>query len=174
MEDKQLKNVIIYDSWFELFDKLTEEQVGKFMMGISRWRKGEPLTCDDPLVLGILWNAEKQLQDMRTNYQKKVETNRENGKKGGRPKKKSNPTVTQDNPKNPMGYSKTQPNPQNLKEKEKEKEKDREIEKDKTITITGKEVTRDEKRRVKEFRECKSALFDELVKSIENENLQEY
>ena len=24
---KQLKNIIIYDSWFELFDKLTEEQI---------------------------------------------------------------------------------------------------------------------------------------------------
>jgi len=125
---KELKNIIIYDSWFDIFDRLTEQQVGKFMMSISRWRQGEELTCDDPLVLGILWNAEKQLVDMRTNYIKKVESNRENGKKGGRPKKvnqsqpKVNQTITQINPKNPMGYSKTQPNPQNLKEKEREME----------------------------------------------------
>ena len=121
--DKKLKNIIIYDSWFDLFDRLTEEQVGKFMMSISRWRQGEPLTCDDPLVLGILWNAEKQLEDMRTNYNKKVEASRENGKKGGRPK----------NPKNPMGYSKTQPNPQNLKEKERESKNKNKSKKDNII-----------------------------------------
>jgi len=132
--DKKLKNIIIYDSWFDIFDRLTEEQVGKFMMSISRWRQGKPLTCEDPLVLGILWNAEKQLEDMRTNYIKKVESNRENGKKGGRPKK-VNPTITEVNPKNPMGYSKTQPNPQNLKERERESKKKREKENTSTSIV---------------------------------------
>ena len=150
---KELKNIIIYDSWFDIFDRLTEQQVGKFMMSISRWRQGKELTCDDPLVLGILWNAEKQLVDMRTNYNKKVETNRENGKKGGRPK----------NPKNPMGYSKTQPNPQNLKEKEKEKEK--EIKKKKYNTTHSSKAIKE--KGGMEF----SSAFGDILKVIENETV---
>tara|TARA_R110002153_G_scaffold272843_1_gene442216 strand:+ start:172 stop:660 length:489 start_codon:yes stop_codon:yes gene_type:complete len=161
---EQLKNIIIYDSWFDIFDKLTEEQVGKFMMSISRWRQGKPLTCDDPLVLGVLWNAEKQLEDMRTNYIKKVESNRENGKKGGRPKK-VNPTVTEVNPKNPMGYSKTQPNPQNLKEKEKEKEKESKNKNKKYNTIHSSKA-------IKEKGGMKfSDAFDNILKTIEHETV---
>jgi hypothetical protein len=116
------KNIIIYDSWFDIFEtQLTDEQVGKFIKSIGRWKNGDELTSDDAEVRGMLFAIKRDLIGMEENYQKKVNTNRENGSKGGRPKK---PTITQENPNNPIGYSITQPNPQNLKEKEKEKEKD--------------------------------------------------
>jgi len=117
MESK-IKNVIIYDSWFEMFEnKLTEEQIGKFMKAIGRWKNGEALQCEDPMVYGILIPIEKDLNDMFQNYKNKVERNRENGKKGGRPNNNPN------NPNNPTGSLETHDNPNNLKDKDKDKEK---------------------------------------------------
>lgn len=54
----------------------------------------------------FLWDGLKMDID-RSNeaYQKKVETNRANGQKGGRPTK---PKETQENPENPVGFSETQ------------------------------------------------------------------
>ena len=43
-------------------------------------------------------------------YESRVTANRENGKKGGRPKK---PKGNEENPKNPLVYSKTEENPEN-------------------------------------------------------------
>jgi hypothetical protein len=54
------------------------------------------------------------------NYSKKVETNKRNGVLGGRPKTQNNP----------MGFSETQPNPQNLKDKDKDKDKEKDKEKE--------------------------------------------
>jgi hypothetical protein len=119
----RLKNVIIYNSWFDAFEnRLTDEQVGKLMKAIGRWKNGQDLISDDTKVEGMLILLEKDLNDMVEEYNRKCEINRENGKKGGRPNK------TQHNPENPLGYLETQmvlakptltqPNPENLKEKE--------------------------------------------------------
>jgi hypothetical protein len=122
-----MKNIIIYDSHFELMNSLTNEQSGILIKAIGLFRLGEEPTITDSLVLGIFMAIKRDFIIQSENYEKKVKTNQENGKKGGRP---SNPIGNTNNPKNPIGLLETQPNPQNLKDKDKDKEKEKEKEKD--------------------------------------------
>ena len=139
--EKRLENVIIYHSWFQSFEnKLSDEQVGKFMKSIGRWKDGDDLYCDDPLVAGMLIPVEKDLNDMLNNYNKKVERNRANGSKGGRPRKtQTEPNETQDNPNNPMGFLETHSNPKNLKDKDRDKDIERDIDIESKIA-TGEKI----------------------------------
>ena len=109
-----MKTIILLQSLLDTFEDLSKEQVGEFVLQLNRWRKGEDVRFDDPLLQGLWFGVKFQYEEMKLKYDNKCETNKENGKKGGRPNK------TQDNPKNPNGFSITQPNPKNLKEKEKE------------------------------------------------------
>lgn len=71
---------------------------------------GEPLPALSPAVQMAFNIVRQQLDRDASKYERIVERNRQNGARGGRPKK------TQENPKNPMGYletQKTQRNPKN-------------------------------------------------------------
>ena len=118
------KHTIIYQSHFELMDNLSDEQAGILIKSIGLFQKGIEPTIKDPLVMGIFLAIKRDFIVQAENYAKKVKANRENGSKGGRPK------LTQQNPNNPMGFSETQANPQNLKDKDKDKDKARDIDKD--------------------------------------------
>jgi hypothetical protein len=115
-----MKNVIIYESHFELLNNLTDEQAGSLIKAIGLFRNRIEPIITDPLVLGIFIAIKRDFEIQSINYQKKVEVNRQNGKYGGRPK----------NPNNPDGFNETHPNPQNLKDKDKDKDKEKDIEKE--------------------------------------------
>lgn len=132
-----MKNIIIYESHFELMNSLTDEQAGILIKAVGLFRLGQEPTITDSLVLGIFMAIKRDFIIQSENYQKKVKINQENGKKGGRP---SNPIGNTNNQQNPVGLLETQPNPQNLKDKDKDKEKD--IEKD-NIQLPGKAVSND-------------------------------
>jgi hypothetical protein len=142
-----MKNLIIYKSHWELIEQLSVEQVGNLMKGIAKFCKDEEVTFTDPLLTGIWLMMKRDFVIQSENYSKKVNANRENGKKGGRPSKAN---VTEHNPQNPMGYLVTQQthnNPQNLKDKDIdkdiEKEKDKDIEKEKDKDIDNSTVSTD-------------------------------
>jgi len=124
------KHTIIYQSHFELMDNLSDEQAGILIKSIGLFQKGIEPKITDPLVMGIFLAIKRDFIVQSENYARKVKANRENGVKGGRPKL---------NPNNPMGFSETQPNPQNLKDKDKDKDKARDIDidKDKDIDINA-------------------------------------
>jgi hypothetical protein len=120
-----MKNLMILGSWFEVLPRLTDEQAGKLFKGFGKWLNNEEVIFDDAILQGFWFGIEGNLSNMEKKYESKVQANKENGKKGGRPK-------TQDNPNNPSGFLETQitqPNPKNLKEKEIEKEKEKEKDK---------------------------------------------
>jgi hypothetical protein len=121
------KNIIIYQSHFELMEGLTDEQAGILIKAIGLFGLGKEPNITDKLVLGIFTAIKRDFVIQSENYEKKVKANQENGKKGGRPSK---PNLTEDNPQNPMGLLETQPNPQNLKDKDKDKDKEKDIEKE--------------------------------------------
>lgn len=142
--EQRLKNIIVYHSWFDIFEnKLTDEQIGKFMKAIGRWKNGGELFCDDPKVEGVLITIEKDLNDMLEHYKNKVETNRENGKKGGRPPKTQSvikePNLTQKTQSVIKEPTITQPNPKNLKDRDIEIDRDidRDIDNKNTSTRTS-------------------------------------
>ena len=126
------KNTLIYPSHFELIDELTDEQAGKLIKSIGKYEKGITTEFDDMLVKGIFISIKRDFDLQQQNYEKVCERNGKNGKKGGRPKK---PTITEDNPQNPIGYLETHNNPKNLKDKDKDKDKDKEKGKEKLLAV---------------------------------------
>lgn len=113
-----MKTIILLPSLLDTFENLERDQVAEFVIQLNRWRKGEDISFDDPLLQGLWMGVKFQYEEMKLKYSTKCEKNRENGKKGGRP------TETQPNPNNPDGFIKSEITQMGLKEKEKEKEKE--------------------------------------------------
>lgn len=122
-----MKNILIYESVWNMLPKLNDTQVAILFRAINEWRLGNDPVIDDPLIQGVWLGLEPNLKSLEESYEKKVAANRENGKSGGRPKK------TQEYPNNPSGFIETQPNPNNLKEKDKDKDKEKDKDKDKEM-----------------------------------------
>ena len=122
---------ILFQNYREYFEDLTGDEAKELLFAIFDYEKTRVKPVNLSAKVGCYFLVIKQQLDKNyEEYLKIADKNRENGAKGGRPKK------TQNNPKNPMGFrktQKTQPNPKNLdididndidKEKEIKKEKD--------------------------------------------------
>lgn len=82
-----MENVLIYGTIFDMTDDMTNEEVGLLFNGINSWRKGEEVVFEDRYLKGIWKGILPNLEKLKDNYEKKVASNRKNGKKGGRPRK---------------------------------------------------------------------------------------
>lgn len=78
---------LMYLDYEEQFNLLSDEQIGQLIRAIIKYEK----TGEVPILDGMLKMAfsfiKTQLDRDREKYQAKCEKNRENAKKGGRPKK---------------------------------------------------------------------------------------
>lgn len=92
-----MENVLIYDSIFKMTEVLTDEQAGKLFKAINLWKNNKEVTFDDLLLTGIWMGIKPNLDNLKKNYDKKLDSSRENGKKGGRPPKVINNTEETDN-----------------------------------------------------------------------------
>jgi hypothetical protein len=97
------KSFIIHLDSLNVLDQLTDEQSGQLFKAIHEFHKGNDPELDFGLRMAFLPFKNQFIRDLEK-YESKVVSNRENGKKGGRPKK----------PTNPDGFEETQPNPKNL------------------------------------------------------------
>ena len=104
-------------------DLLSDAEAGRLLKALLHYNKGEEvqLVGQEKLVFAML---KLQIDRDAATYQSFIDKQRENGKKGGRPKTQVNPTVTQSNPNNPSLFEKTQKSQEKEKDKEEEKEKD--------------------------------------------------
>jgi hypothetical protein len=88
-----------------ILDKMTDDLAGQFIKIIYQYQKTKQLPEMDFTMEMIVTPFINQFFRDEKGYEKTVERNRENGSKGGRPKKEpKKPTglkITQDNPKNP-------------------------------------------------------------------------
>lgn len=84
---KEKVSFLIYLSYEEQFEMLSDEELGKLMRAILQYEKsGEIPMLDRPLNLAFSF-IKTRLDDDRKKYKEKCEKNRKNGMKGGRPKK---------------------------------------------------------------------------------------
>ena len=106
-------NKILYKSHFELFKKLTPEQVYQLINKIG----DNHYELTDPVCIGIwLYGMERDFKVQEENYNKVVENNRENGKKGGAPKGNKNAVKQPKTTETTQVVDKTtKNNPNNLK-----------------------------------------------------------
>lgn len=82
---------LMYLDYEEQFNLLTDEQIGQLMRAIIKYEKTRqvPELVDGMVKMSFSF-IKTQLDKDREKYNQKCEENRENGKKGGRPRKKSN------------------------------------------------------------------------------------
>lgn len=117
--------MILYTSYAERFCLLSDEQFGKLIRYMIEYqRTGIAPMIEDIAVKLAFSMAKVDIDNNNDKYEKTVQRNRENGKKGGRP---ANPVE----PKKPSGLLENQKNP--VEPKKADKEKDKEKEKDKDI-----------------------------------------
>lgn len=77
---------LIYLDYQEQFDLLTDEQAGKLIKAIIKYEKTAETSELDGVTKMAFSFIKTQLDRDREKYNKKCEKNRENAKKGGRPK----------------------------------------------------------------------------------------
>ena len=78
---------LIYLDYEEHFNLLTDEQIGQLIRAIIKYEKsGEMPELDGMLKMAFSF-IKTQLDRDREKYNKKCEKNKENGRRGGRPRK---------------------------------------------------------------------------------------
>ena len=98
---------ILYTSFYEPIQILSVEEKALLLEMIFEHHRSGNIPETDSIPVKILWLMIKQQFDRDgEKYDRVVERNQENGKKGGRPRK---------NPENPLGYKETQKNPKEPK-----------------------------------------------------------
>lgn len=86
---------LIYLDYEEQFNLLTDEQVGQLMRAIIKYEKTKEIPQLDGMLKMAFSFIKTQLDRDREKYEKKCEKNRENAKKGGRPKKQEDKKETE-------------------------------------------------------------------------------
>ena len=93
---------VLYLDQLKHINKLSDEQAGKLIKGIYQYETSDKMPCfDDPLVDIVFGFISDQLERDRIKYEEKCSQNRENGCKGGRPRKANG---FQENPKKANGF----------------------------------------------------------------------
>jgi len=105
MAKTQRTSFLFYLSWRTQINDMNDDELRRFINNLINWHEGEEIelpTREDRFI----WNGVLPgLESNSDKYETQANANRENGKKGGRPRKSKE---TQDNPNNPMGFSETQ------------------------------------------------------------------
>jgi len=126
---EQKEGFLLYKGFYEPIKHLSNEHKGLLIDAIFQYQisGSEPETTSPIKMAFEFFKNQFRIDDGK--YEKIVARNRENGKKGGRPKNE-----TQDNPKNPSGFKKTQKTQVDLKKPKKaDKDKDKDKDTDKEI-----------------------------------------
>ena len=84
-------STIFYQDQIDICKKhFTPEQFGRLMLALFEVEDGKDPEVDEDIAIAFEFMALQKRID-RKKYEKKCETNRKNGAKGGRPKKDKNP-----------------------------------------------------------------------------------
>jgi len=95
------KSFILFAEHEEIFESLTDKQAGQLIKGIFKYEKTQEIPHLDKTVRVAFIPIKQILDKNREEYIKKCEKNKENGRKGGRPKKN---VETEINPNKPNGF----------------------------------------------------------------------
>lgn len=119
---------LIYHEYREPLNLLTDEQRGKLLMALIDYSESGTVPELDGISMMAFSFIQKQMDRDSEKYKNRCNSNRENGKKGGRPKKEEKPDGLHKNPKNPSvsekpnGFLENPKNPIKIKNKDKEKD----------------------------------------------------
>jgi len=82
------KSILIYSDKSEQVDLLTDEQAGRLFKSLLSYAlNGTPLQTEDKLIRLVYISIRNDIDRNAEKYEKRCQANRNNGRKGGRPKK---------------------------------------------------------------------------------------
>ena len=143
------KSFVLYNDYEKVFEMLTDEEAGKLIKHLFAYVNNKDTELEDRLLKLTFEPIKLQLMRDNKKYEAICERNKNNGKKGGRPKK---------NPKNPLGYLGTQNNP----EKPKKPDTDNDNDNDNDISIKSASVN-DWKKSFDEYKNQVREAFTEAI-----------
>ena len=120
---KQKSSFLIYHEYREPLKLLTDEQRGRLLMALIDYSESGVVPELDGISMMAFSFIQSQMDRDSKKYENRCSSNRENGKKGGRPKKEND---LEENPKNPLGFEETEKKTKNRKKPIKIKNKDKE------------------------------------------------
>lgn len=122
-----LPYIKLFTDFSATVDLLSDAEAGRLLKAVLHYANNQEvnLTGQERLVYAML---KSQIDRDAASYQQFCDKQRENGLKGGRPKK---PTETQQNPNNPTVITETQKTLNKDKDKDKEEDEDKEKDKEK-------------------------------------------
>ena len=120
---KQKSSFLIYHEYREPLKLLTDEQRGQLLMALIDYSESGVVPELDGISMMAFSFIQSQMDRDSKKYENRCSSNRENGKKGGRPKKEND---SEENPKNPLGFEETEKKTKNRKKPIKIKNKDKE------------------------------------------------
>lgn len=120
---KQKSSFLIYHEYREPLKLLTDEQRGQLLMALIDYSESGVVPELDGISMMAFSFIQSQMDRDSKKYENRCSSNRENGKKGGRPKKEND---LEENPKNPLGFEETEKKTKNTKKPIKIKNKDKE------------------------------------------------
>ena len=135
MKKTENNNVIFRSSWFNTLERWSPEMVKEFIDALHSYHNNTEIEITNDRVLDMWINAQPLLDADREKFNKRVEINRENGRKGGAPEGNKNASksteINQEQPKTTEGLNK-QPKQPIEKEIDKENDIDKDIDTDET------------------------------------------
>lgn len=95
-------NKIVYtdENDLRIYESMPDADFKEFFMAYFKYKKGDKVNISDftnPMTFAMFCQYIPKLDKMEDNYNKKTAANRENGKKGGRPKKDNTGDLTASN-----------------------------------------------------------------------------
>lgn len=123
---KQKSSFLIYHEYREPLKLLTDEQRGRLLMALIDYSESGVVPELDGISMMAFSFIQSQIDRDSKKYENRCSSNRENGKKGGRPKKEND---SEENPKNPLGFEEIEKKTKNPKKPIKIKNKDKDINK---------------------------------------------
>jgi len=98
---KDKKSFVAYCDWLETFEELTDEEAGKLVKHLFRYVNDKNPEAPDRLTKMCFIEFKRTLKRDLKKYEGYLEKQRENGKRGGRPKKPKKPNPLNENPTEP-------------------------------------------------------------------------
>lgn len=105
------KSFVLHIDSLEVLNELTDEQAGKLFKAIKSFNTGDDIELDSITKIVMVPFKAQFVRD-NEKYIKKVECNKINGLKGGRPKSSNNQNEKTKTEDNPLGYSGIRQNPE--------------------------------------------------------------
>lgn len=147
------KSFILYVDSFDGFNELNDQQHRQIFEAIIQYQKTQTTKLTG-MMLTLFTPFKNQFDRNIESYNKKCESNKVNGGKGGRPKNPNNPSGFKKTQNNPVGLKATQDNPVDLKITQNKHDRDIDSDNKKIKKINKKSYPN----------QCREFIFDEKHK----------